>query len=198
MPAIAAWPIVRPVSGAHKKSSVSAFSKLSSMLSRLRCARWSLGSNTVSSVILPESVSDACGTREINETSPPRTRLARREREARLLLQDVEDRLQRRDRAVVDRAVAFFDPSDRRAERDAELAHLAFALQRDERLPQLVVDDRLDPRIVQLQEIDAVGAEAASATRRLARAPSRGASRAAVRTGRGTCAPLRCRSRPWS
>ena len=96
MPAIAAWPIVRPVSGAHKKLSVSAFSKLSSMLSRLRCARWSFGSNTVSSVILPESVSDACGTREIKVTSPSRTRSARREREARLLLQHVEHRLQRR------------------------------------------------------------------------------------------------------
>ncbi len=70
MPAIAACPIVRPVSAAHRNASVSAFSKLSSMLSRLRCARWSPGGNTVSSVILPESVSDACGTREISDTSP--------------------------------------------------------------------------------------------------------------------------------
>ena len=50
--AIAAWPIVRPVPD-HRKESASAFSKLSSMLSRLRCARWSPLGNTVSGSALP-------------------------------------------------------------------------------------------------------------------------------------------------
>ena len=85
--------------------------------------------------------------------------VARREREPGLLFEDVEDGLQRGDRALVDRDVALFDPADGRTERDAELAHLALGAQRDERLPERVVDDRFDARVVELQQVDVIGTE---------------------------------------
>src|SRR5207237_10892786 len=81
------------------------------------------------------------------------------EREPRLLLEYVEHRLQGHDRPVVYRAVAFLDPPDRRTERYAELAYLAFLAELAERLPHFVVDDWLDAGVVQLQEVDAVRAQ---------------------------------------
>ncbi len=144
----------------------------------------------MSGVTLPESVSDACGTREIRLD---RARTARvrpgRERQARFLLEHVEHGLQRDDRAIVDGTVAFLDPADRGPERDAELAHLALFLEVGERRPEVVVEDRLDPRVVQLVEVDVVDAEPAQRVFALLRAPTPAASRAAVPTARGTCVP---------
>ena len=140
---------------------MSALSKLSSMFSRLRCARWSPAGNSVSRVICPESVSDACGTREMRlDRAVGHVRLGG-ERAARLLLEHVEHGLQRHDRPVADRLEAFVGPPDRGAERDAELADLALDAELLELLPQRVVEDRLDARVVQLVQVDVVGAEAA-------------------------------------
>ena len=92
--------------------------------------------------------------------TPASTRRSR-EGAARFLFEHVEHGLQRADGAVADRLDAFGDPTDRRPERDAELADLALGAQRHERVPERVVTDRLDARVVQLVQVDVVGAEPA-------------------------------------
>ena len=196
IPAIAACPTVRPVSP-HRKASVSALSKLSSMFSRLRWARWSPAGNSVSRVILPESVSDACGTREMRPTFPSETVRFRRERETRLLLEHVEHGLQRDDRSLAERIESLFDPSDGRAQRHSELANLALGPELVELFPERVVVDRVEARVVQLVEVDVVGAEPAE----------RGFELRSDRRGLPVLTPFRlalagegsrCRSRTWS
>ena len=115
----------------------------------------------MSRVTLPDSASDACGTaRDQADAAAGDVRFGR-ERQARLLLEHVEDRLQRSDRAVPDRLQSLLDPADRGSERDAELADLALDAELFQLGPEVVGEDRLDARVVQLVEVDPVGAEAA-------------------------------------
>ena len=104
-----------------------------------------------------------------------------RERAPRLLLEHVEHRLQRHDRTTTERFDPFVDPADRRAERDAELADLALGAQLLELLPQLVVEDRLDARVVELVQVDVIGAEALQRGFEL---PAHGVARPVVRSFR--------------
>ena len=62
---------------------------------------------------------------------------------------------------------AFVEPADRRSERDAVHANLAFALERFEQLPERVVVDLRHARVVHLIDVDVVGLQ--TAQRRLER-----------------------------
>ena len=62
-------------------------------------------------------------------------------------------------RALAQSVEPFFDPPDGGAERDAELADLAFDAELVELLPERVVVDRIEARVVELVQIDVVGTE---------------------------------------
>src|SRR4029079_9947783 len=72
--------------------------------------------------------------------------------------------LQQRERAVAERLDPFVAPADGRAERDAELTDLALGAELLELVPQRVVADGIDARVVELVEVDALDAEAAQRT----------------------------------
>ena len=145
----------------------------------------------------PESVSDACGHAGDEPDATVGDRRFGGERATRLLLEHVEDGLQRHDGALAQRFEPFVDPADRGAERDAELADLALGPELLELLPERVVADRLDARVVELVEVDVVGAEPPQRRFELRDAPTPAPSRAVAPTGPGTCARRRCRSRTW-
>jgi hypothetical protein len=84
-----------------------------------------------------------------------------REGASGLLLQHVEHRLQGHDVAVAQGNESFVDPADGRTERNAELEDLAFGAKLLQLLPQRVAADRLDARVVELVEVDVIGAEPA-------------------------------------
>ena len=118
---------------------------------------------------------------------------------ARRLLEQVVDRLQRGQAvALVERAHALVAPADLRAERDPVVADLALGLQRLQLGVELVGLDAVHARVVELVEVDVVGAQAAQ--RGLERAPGvrRATSRAGARTPCRPCARRRARSRTWS
>ena len=89
---------------------------------------------------------------------------------ARLLLEQVVDRLQRRQPgALLEGAHALVAPADLRAERDAVVADLALGPQRVELGEQRVGLDAVHARVVELVEVDVVRAQAPQ--RGLERAP---------------------------
>ena len=85
----------------------------------------------------------------------------RREGEARTLLENVEHGLEGADVTPANRLDALLDPTDRRTQCHAERAHLAFRDERVERVPEGVIEDGIEPHVVELVEIDVVGAESA-------------------------------------
>ncbi len=139
----------------------------------------------MSRVTLPESVSDAWGTRAMRPIATVDHVRLGREGQPRLLLEHVEHGLQRHDGALAQRIEPFVDPTDRRTERDAELADLALGAELLELLPEGVVEDRLDARVVQLVQVDVVGAEPPQRRLELQRGSTRGPSRAVAPTGPG-------------
>ncbi len=194
MPATAAWPIVRPVPS-QRNDSVSALSKLSSMLSRLRCERWSSGGKTVSRVIRPDNASDACGTRAIIETVPSWTFGSA----ANVSPGSCSSTLNTVCSEAIGRVRIALTPSSTHPIAGPSATPSSRILpggaEVDERGPEIVVEDRLDARVVQLVQVDVVDARAGAATRRAVPGSTAAPSRAVVPTGPGTCARRRCRSR---
>ena len=160
MPAIAAWPIVRPVPS-QRNVSVSALSKLSSMLSRLRCERWSPGGNTVSRVIRPDSVSDACGTREMRPTRPSATAGSA----ANVRPGSCSSTLNTVCSDTIGRSRSASSPSSTQPIAGPSATPssriLPSARNFSSSSHSVVVEDRLDARVVELVEVDVVGAEPA-------------------------------------
>ena len=115
----------------------------------------------MSRVILPDSVSDACGTREIRPTAPSATlgsaanvRPGSCSSTLNTVCSDTMCRLRIASSPSSTQPIAgpSATPSSRTLPSVAELLQL---------LPQRVVEDRLDARVVQLVEVDVVGAEPA-------------------------------------
>ncbi len=157
----AAWAIVRPVPGSQRKRIRSIFWSPSSSHSRGRWRRWSPGPKLVSGVRLSSSSPDEVG----HPRDHPDPSLAGRRHQvaSRVLLEQVVDGLDRGDPASVDRPQSLLAPADCGAERDTEVADLPLVAELLEGREAVVGVDRLHPRVVELIEVDAIGAEATQA-----------------------------------
>ena len=116
----------------------------------------------------------------------------------RILLEHVVDRLHGRDPALLDRAQALVAPADRRPQGNPVVPDLSLLAEALELVEEIVALDRIHARVVQLVEVDVVGAEAGQARLERRRAHGRGSSPAAARPANAPAGRPRSRSRTWS